>query len=54
MSARARIISWMLLVVTLALVVAVFASWTLLNARTENQINDELGNEVEKLTAYIK
>ncbi|PZG26740.1 two-component sensor histidine kinase [Spongiactinospora gelatinilytica] len=54
MSARARIVGWMLLVVTLALAVSVFATWTLLHARMEERVNAELGNEAEKLGNYIK
>ncbi|MDF5755524.1 ATP-binding protein [Spongiactinospora sp. TRM90649] len=54
MSARARIVGWMLLVVALALGVSVFATWTLLHARMEGRVNAELTNEVAKLNNYVE
>ncbi|WP_206061553.1 sensor histidine kinase [Nonomuraea basaltis] len=52
MSARARIVGWMLVVVGLALSVSIFATWTSLNARLDNRVNHELSNEAEKLRLY--
>lgn len=52
MSARARIVGWMLAVVGLALSVAIFATWTILLARLDDRMKAELGNEVDKLRLY--
>ncbi|GIH28778.1 two-component sensor histidine kinase [Acrocarpospora phusangensis] len=54
MTARARIVGWMLLLVGLALSVALFATWTILLARLDDRVNAELGNETEKLRSYAK
>ncbi|WP_329428518.1 HAMP domain-containing histidine kinase [Streptosporangium sp. NBC_01495] len=54
MSARARIVGWMLVVVGLALSVSVFATWTILLATLENRVNAELANEMEKLRKYAE
>lgn len=51
-SARARIVGWMLTVVGLALSVAIFATWTILLARLDDRIAAELRNEVAKLRIY--
>ncbi|MET8861783.1 ATP-binding protein [Nonomuraea sp. NPDC004580] len=51
-SARARIVGWMLAVVGLALSVAIFATWTILLARLDDRMTHELGNEVDKLRRY--
>ncbi|MGW0804808.1 ATP-binding protein [Nonomuraea sp. NPDC002799] len=52
MSARARIVGWMLAVVGLALSVSVFATWTVLLARLDDRVGLELSNEAEKLRLY--
>ncbi|MEV4572832.1 ATP-binding protein [Nonomuraea jabiensis] len=52
MSARARIVGWMLAVVGLALAVSIFATWTILLARLDDRTNLELSNEAEKLRRY--
>ncbi|WP_220448558.1 sensor histidine kinase [Nonomuraea mesophila] len=52
-SARARIVGWMLAVVGLALSVSIFATWSVLLARLDSRINLEIGNEVDKLRAYV-
>ncbi|MFI7126782.1 ATP-binding protein [Nonomuraea sp. NPDC050153] len=51
-SARARIVGWMLAVVGLALAVSIFATWTILLARLDDRTNLELSNEAEKLRRY--
>ncbi|GLW07571.1 two-component sensor histidine kinase [Microtetraspora sp. NBRC 13810] len=53
MSARARIVGWMLLVVALALLISVFATWTIMLGRLQGQVDVELSNEKEKLATYI-
>ncbi|MEW1836380.1 ATP-binding protein [Nonomuraea angiospora] len=52
MSARARIVGWMLAVVGLALAVSIFVTWTILLARLDDRTNLELSNEAEKLRRY--
>ncbi|WP_199485190.1 sensor histidine kinase [Actinomadura craniellae] len=52
MSARARIVGWVMLVATLALSVSGVATWSILLARLEDRVNAELANETEKLRAY--
>lgn len=52
MSARARIVGWMLAVVGLALSVSIFATWTILLARLDDRMSLELSNEAEKLRRY--
>jgi signal transduction histidine kinase len=54
MTARARIVGWMLLVVALALVTSIFATWTFLIAQLNGRVNDELGNEAAKFAKYGK
>ncbi|HEX4816451.1 MAG TPA: HAMP domain-containing sensor histidine kinase [Nonomuraea sp.] len=51
-SARARIVGWMLAVVGLALSVSIFATWTFLITGLDNRMDLELENEVKKLRAY--
>jgi signal transduction histidine kinase len=51
-TARARIVGWMLAVAALALAVSVFATWTILLARLDGRMHDEFINEVEKLRRY--
>ncbi|MEV3977478.1 HAMP domain-containing sensor histidine kinase [Nonomuraea sp. NPDC049758] len=51
-SARARIVGWMLAVVGLALAVSIFATWTVLLARLDDRMNLEFTNEAEKLRRY--
>ncbi|MFI6812811.1 sensor histidine kinase [Nonomuraea sp. NPDC050328] len=53
MSARFRIVAWMLAVVGLALAVAITAAATVLLAREDQVINDELRNEAGKLRGYV-
>ncbi|TMR10140.1 HAMP domain-containing histidine kinase [Nonomuraea turkmeniaca] len=52
MSARARIVGWMLAVVGLALSVSIFATWTFLLTALDSRVHDELKNEVAKLRGY--
>ncbi|MEW9547376.1 ATP-binding protein [Nonomuraea sp. NPDC050783] len=52
MSARARIVGWMLAVVGLALAVSIFATWTVLLTRLDNRMRLEFENEAEKLRRY--
>ncbi|GAA0412338.1 two-component sensor histidine kinase [Acrocarpospora corrugata] len=52
MSARARIVGWMLLLVALALSVSLFATWTILLAGLDDRVNAELRNETAKLRSY--
>ncbi|GAA0964589.1 HAMP domain-containing sensor histidine kinase [Actinocorallia libanotica] len=52
MSARARIVGWVLLVVALALGVASSATWSLLVTRLNDQVSAELANEAEKFRAF--
>lgn len=51
-SARARIVGWMLAVVGLALAVSIAATWAVLLGRVDGRINAEFGNEAEKLRRY--
>ncbi|MDP4511064.1 sensor histidine kinase [Nonomuraea turcica] len=51
-SARARIVGWMLAVVGLALSVSIFATWTFLQTNLDNRVQHELENEVDKLRKY--
>ncbi|WP_283136416.1 sensor histidine kinase [Rhizohabitans arisaemae] len=53
MSARARIMGWMALVVALAFGVAVFATWQILLSRLDHRVNAELTNEASKLRSYV-
>ncbi|GAA1806310.1 HAMP domain-containing sensor histidine kinase [Actinomadura chokoriensis] len=53
-SARARIVGWMLLLVALALAGSVFATWSVLSARLDDRINEELGHEAAKLREYAR
>ncbi|MFI7697839.1 ATP-binding protein [Nonomuraea sp. NPDC049480] len=53
-SARARIVGWMLAVVGLALSVSIFATWTILLNRLDDRISHELENEAEKLRQYAR
>jgi len=52
LSARARIVGWMLLVVGLALSVSIAATWTILWVRLNDRVNAELANETDKLRKY--
>ncbi|SDK09548.1 Signal transduction histidine kinase [Nonomuraea maritima] len=54
MSARARIVGWMLAVVGLALSVAIFATWTILLTRLDDRIHRELENEYDKFRRYAQ
>ncbi|WP_326635138.1 HAMP domain-containing histidine kinase [Streptosporangium sp. NBC_01755] len=53
-SARARIVGWMLAVVGLALSVSISTTWTFLVNRLDDRIGSELRNEVDKLRSYAK
>ncbi|NRQ35452.1 HAMP domain-containing histidine kinase [Nonomuraea sp. NN258] len=52
LTARARIVGWMLAVVGLALSVSIFATWTLLLKRLDDRVDQEFSNEAEKLRRY--
>lgn len=52
LSARARIVGWMLLLVALALGGSVSVTWSVLSARLDDRIAAELGHEAEKLREY--
>ncbi|MEV4098646.1 HAMP domain-containing sensor histidine kinase [Nonomuraea sp. NPDC049649] len=52
MTARSRIVGWMLAVVALALAVAIFATWAILSRLIDDRVDAELGNEAEKLRRY--
>ncbi|WP_188190485.1 sensor histidine kinase [Nonomuraea sp. SYSU D8015] len=52
MSARARIVGWMLAVVGLALSVSIFATWTFLLDRLDDRVSGELKNEADKLRKW--
>ncbi|WP_336209988.1 sensor histidine kinase [Nonomuraea sp. LPB2021202275-12-8] len=51
-TARGRIVGWMLAVVGLALSVSIFATWTILLTRLDDRMNREFSNEAEKLRRY--
>ncbi|MBF8191895.1 HAMP domain-containing protein [Nonomuraea sp. K274] len=51
-SARARIVGWMLAVVGLALSVSIFATWTVLLTRLDARMDEELRTEVGQLRNY--
>ncbi|MEU4576961.1 ATP-binding protein [Nonomuraea sp. ATR24] len=51
-TARGRIVGWMLAVVGLALFVSIFATWTILLNRLDGRMESELSNEAEKLRRY--
>ncbi|MEV8374703.1 HAMP domain-containing sensor histidine kinase [Kribbella sp. NPDC056861] len=51
-SARLRIISWMLGVLALALVAVVFATWQVLATRADSAADKELGHEATKFRTY--
>ncbi|WP_144300626.1 sensor histidine kinase [Stackebrandtia nassauensis] len=53
-SARARILAWMLLLVTGALFVSVFATYEVLLSRLDVRLEDELGHEVDKFRGFTK
>ncbi|MFG2022052.1 sensor histidine kinase [Actinomadura geliboluensis] len=53
-SARARIVGWMLLLVTLALGGSVFVTWSVQSARLDERVNEELGHEAAKLREYAQ
>lgn len=52
MSARARIVGWMLSVVTLALGLSIFAAWNVLLTRVDERIAAEFKHEYEELRGY--
>lgn len=49
MSARARIVGWMLALVALALGGSILTAWTALLARVDVRVNEEFRNEADKL-----
>ncbi|MFC5818377.1 ATP-binding protein [Nonomuraea sp. NPDC050478] len=51
-TARGRIVGWMLAVVSLALFIAIFATWAILDRLIDDRIDAEFGNEAEKLRRY--
>jgi two-component system, OmpR family, sensor kinase len=51
-SARVRIISWMLSVLALALVTVVFVTWQVLSARSDSAADQELSHEAAKFRGY--
>ena len=51
-SARARIVGWMVLLVGLALAVSVGLSWRVLLARVDERANAELVHESRKLRTF--
>jgi hypothetical protein len=51
-SARARIVGWMVLLVGLALAVSVVLSWRVLLARVDERVNAELVHEADKLRSF--
>ncbi|SDJ54518.1 sensor histidine kinase [Nonomuraea jiangxiensis] len=51
-SARARIVGWMLAVVGLALSVAIFVTTVILLSELDNRVDAELANETEKFRRY--
>jgi signal transduction histidine kinase len=54
LSARARIVGWMLLLVALALGGSVFVTWSVQSARLDERLNEELGHEAAKLREYAQ
>ncbi|WP_062355270.1 sensor histidine kinase [Herbidospora yilanensis] len=53
MSARARIVGWMLFLVALALSVSLSATWSILLGRLDARVSAELENETEKLRRHV-
>ncbi|WP_066361955.1 sensor histidine kinase [Herbidospora mongoliensis] len=53
MSARARIVGWMLFLVALALSVSLSATWSILLNRLDARVSAELENETEKLRRFV-
>ncbi|WP_116026508.1 ATP-binding protein [Thermomonospora umbrina] len=53
-TARARIVGWMLLLVGLALAASVLMTWSVLSARLNDRVNDELTHEANKLRGYVR
>jgi signal transduction histidine kinase len=53
-SARARIVGWMLLLVGVALTVAVALTWTILVNRMDGRLADELQHEAAKFRQFAK
>ncbi|WP_063819317.1 sensor histidine kinase [Herbidospora cretacea] len=53
MSARARIVGWMLFLVALALSVSLSATWSILLSRLDSRVSAELENETEKLRRFV-
>jgi signal transduction histidine kinase len=51
-SARARIVGWMVLLVGLALAVSVALSWRVLLARVDERVNAEIAHEADKLRTF--
>jgi len=51
-TARGRIVGWMLAVVALALTVSIFATSAIMLARLDDRVSEEFTNEAEKLRRY--
>jgi hypothetical protein len=51
-SARARIVGWMVLLVGLALAVSVALTWRVLLARVDERVNAEIAHEADKLRTF--
>lgn len=53
-TARARIVGWMLLLVGLALAGSVAVTWSVLSARLDDRVDGELTHEANKLRSYAR
>ena len=53
-SARARIVGWMVLLVGLALAVSVALTWRVLLARVDERVNAEIAHEADKLRTFAE
>ncbi|TDB96743.1 HAMP domain-containing histidine kinase [Actinomadura sp. 7K534] len=53
-TARARIVGWMLLLVGLALAGSVAVTWSVLSARLDDRVDGELTHEANKLRSYSR
>ena len=53
-TARARIVGWMLLLVGLALAGSVAVTWSVLSARLNDRVDGELTHEANKLRSYTR
>ncbi|QFG21940.1 HAMP domain-containing sensor histidine kinase [Actinomadura sp. WMMB 499] len=53
-TARARIVGWMLLLVGLALAGSVAVTWSVLSGRLNDRVDNELTHEANKLRGYVQ